>query len=254
MTFHTTGRPAVIAHRGASLLAPENTRAAFAAAVEAGADGIELDVHLSADDVPVVIHDARVDKTTNGTGNVRDLALAQLQTLDAGTYFSPAHAGERIPTLEQVFAEFGDSLTSAGHRLWINVEIKAQPRHVKGLERAVTRLVRDFGLEDTVWVSSFKPHSLALVRRLAPDIRCGMLYSPYTLSALLLAPITPFEAFHPHVSLVNAWFVSLAHRLGRRVIVWTVDRPDKAAELATWGVDGVITNDPGRTLAGIVSK
>ncbi|MGC9348094.1 MAG: glycerophosphodiester phosphodiesterase [Anaerolineae bacterium] len=246
----TTNRPAVIAHRGASHLAPENTMVAFAAAVEAGADGIELDVHLSADGVPVVIHNAGVEGTTSGTGQVSNLTLAQLQALDAGAHFSPAYAGERIPTLEQVFAVFGNRLTTAGDRVRINVEIKPQPLGVTGLELAVVELIHDFGLEDTVWVSSFKPYSLASVHRLAPEIGCGLLYSPLTLSALFLAPVTPFEAFHPHVSLVRPWFVRLAHKLDRRVIVWTVDCPARVRDLVRWGVDGIITNEPGQIRAG----
>jgi glycerophosphoryl diester phosphodiesterase len=246
-------RPAIIAHRGASSSAPENTLAAFAAAAEAGADGIELDVHLSADGVPVVIHNQNVDSTTSGSGKVNDLTLAQLQQLDAGTHFGPEFAGERIPSLAQVFAAFGDRLTSAGNRLWINVEIKPQPRHVTGLEIAVAELIHQFGLEDQVWVSSFKPHALSLLHRAAPEVGCALLYSPVTLTALLLLPITPSDAVHPHVSMVSRWFVNVAHRLDRTIVVWTVDNPLTAADLGRWGVDGVITNDPATARAAFGS-
>src|SRR6056297_841327 len=94
------------AHRGASAVAPENTLAAFTAALQAGADGIELDVHLTRDGVPVVMHDETVDRTTNGSGRIRDLSHAEIDDLDAGSWFGPRWRGEKIPTLEKVLVAF----------------------------------------------------------------------------------------------------------------------------------------------------
>ena len=130
--------------------------AAFARAVELGAHGIELDVHLSADGVPVVIHDFTVDATTDGSGPVSSMPLAQLKELDAGSSFAPAFAGEPIPTLAEVLETFG-------HRLFLNIELKTTSPGDNGLERAVIAQVREHGLDrnDRVLLSSFNPpHSL----------------------------------------------------------------------------------------------
>jgi glycerophosphoryl diester phosphodiesterase len=247
----------VIGHRGASHEAPENTMAAFQAAVAAGADGVELDVHLTSDGVPVVIHDARVDGTTDGTGLVNDLSLAEIRRLDAGSHSGAtggshsgatggshsgatgAFAGELVPTLEEVLAAFGELLL-------INIELKGQvrPQAQAQLETTVADLVRGLNLQERVWVSSFKPYSLHRMRRVAPEIACGLLYSPLSLGAAWLAPITPFEALHPHLTLAPPWFVRLAHGMGKRVVVWTVDDVARGTSLLDAGVDALITNNP----------
>lgn len=233
-------RPLIFGHRGASQRAPENTLPAFRAALEAGADGVELDVHLSADSVPVVIHDDRVDTTTDGTGAVASLTLAQLQALDAGGGFDPRFAGARIPTLEQVLREVGP-------RLWINVEVKVQ----QGL-KAIVAAVRRTGMAARVWFSSFRPYTLYRLRALAPEVACGLLYAPPTAMSLLLRPFTPHEALHPHVSMVTSRFVRRAQRQGLRVVAWTVDEPAMAQQLAAWGVDAIITNAPAALRASLV--
>ncbi|MBN1874110.1 MAG: glycerophosphodiester phosphodiesterase [Anaerolineae bacterium] len=229
-------RPLILGHRGASHMAPQNTLAAFHKAFEVGADGIELDVQLSVDGVPVVIHDATVDATTNGTGFVAEFSLAQLKALDAGTSFSPAFIGERIPTLEEVLMDIGD-------KLLINIELKAPTSRAKGLEEAVVGVVRRTGMQKRVWFSSFKPYALYRSRQLAPEIPCGLLYGTQ-LRTLLLRPFTPYEALHPAKELVTEAGIRRAHRRGLRVAVWTVDDPDQARQLAEWGVDAIITNEP----------
>jgi len=139
-------RPLVFAHRGASHAAPQNTLAAFQEAARLGADGIELDVHLSADGVPVVIHNDTVNATTDGHGLVGELSLAQLKALDAGSSFGPAFAGERIPTLAEVFE-------AVGRKLLINVELKAQKNATVELENTVAALVPRMGMAGRVWFS-----------------------------------------------------------------------------------------------------
>ena len=231
------GRPLIIAHRGASRLAPENTLAAFRRAVEIGADGIEIDVQLSTDSVPVVIHDATVDRTTNGSGWVRDLTLAQLQELDAGSHAGAAFAGERIPTLEEVLTEVGD-------KLLIDIELKYPTLETASLEAQVIEVIRRLGMQQRVWLSSFKPYALHTTRRLAPEMPCGLIYGPLSPGSWLLAPITPHEARHPHASLVGERMMRRARQRGQRVITWTVDEPAQARQLATRGVDAIITNTP----------
>ncbi|HEY76792.1 MAG TPA: glycerophosphodiester phosphodiesterase [Thermoflexia bacterium] len=236
------GRTLNIAHRGASAVAPQNTLAAFRRAAELGADGVELDVRLSADGVPVVIHDAVVDHTTDGTGRVADLPLTALKELDAGSWFDPAFAGERIPTLDEVFEEVGRTLL-------INVELKPEPGRDRGVAEAVIRRIERHGLADRVLLSSFDPFILRRARRLAPQIPLGFLYETAPLSRLarLLARAMPglrTAAIHPHWRLIRPSTVQRAHNRGRRVIAWTVDTPDAMRHLIGWGVDGIITNYP----------
>ena len=234
-------RPLIFAHRGASRVAPENTLAAFRQAVEIGADGIELDVQLSADGVPVVIHDTTVDRTTDGSGWVRDLTLAQLQELDAGGHAGAAFAGERIPTLEEVLAEVGD-------RLLIDIELKYPTLETVSLEGQIIEVIRRLGMQQRVWLSSFKPYALHTARRWAPAMPCGLIYGPLSPGSWLLGPITPHEALHPHASLVSERMMQRARKRGLRVITWTVDDPAQARQLATRGVDAIITNTPGALL------
>lgn len=229
-----------LGHRGASYDAPQNTLAAFRLANAYGADGYELDVHLTKDGVPVVIHDFTVDKTTDGTGPVAGFTLAELKRLDAGVKFSPRFAGERIPTLAEVF----DILEP--HSI-VNVELKTKSLGDNGLERATIRLIRERGLQDRVILSSFNPFSLFRVKRLAPDLKIGLLYAPdlplYLRKAwfrLLLRP----QALHPHYSMVGGRYMEWAERHGYEVNVWTVDEPEDMRRLAALGVNAVITNRP----------
>lgn len=236
------GRPFVLGHRGASHAAPQNTLAAFRKAADVGADGIELDVHLSRDGVPVVIHNNSVDATTDGTGLVRELTLAQLKALDAGAHFDEAFMGERIPTLEEVLAEVGS-------RVLVNIELKAG--QTAALVVAVVDLVRRMKMADRVWFSSFKPYALYRARALAPEIPCGLLYGPLNLGTLLLRPFTPHEALHPYKNLLTERSVRRAHRHGLRIFTWTLDDPAVARKFAAWGVDGIITNQPAEILAAV---
>lgn len=234
-----TGR-LIIAHRGASAAAPPNTLAAFEKAVELGADGVEFDVHLSADRVPVVIHDFVVDGTTDGSGRVAEMRLAQLKQLDAGSSFDPTFAGERIPTLEEV-------LEAVGSRLLLDIELKSMSLRGNGLEQAVIAQVEQYSLGDSVLFSSFNPLSLRRAKRIAPHIPVGLLYAPdlpLPLRRAWLAPLVPHEARHPEHTMVDADYVAWARRHGYRVNTWTVDDPDEMRRLITLGVDGIITNVP----------
>ena len=243
------GRPLVLGHRGASHAAPQNTLAAFRKTADVGADGIELDVHLSRDGVPVVIHNDSVDATTDGKGLVREMTLAQLKALDAGVHFDAPRsdarfANERIPTLEEVLAE-------VGARLLTNIELKAA--QTAALVPAVVDLVRRMGMTNRVWFSSFKPYALYRARALAPEIPCGLLYGPLNPGTLLLRPFTPHEALHPYKDLLTEHAVHRAHDRGLRVFTWTLDDPAVARKFAAWGVDGIITNEPAEILAALTA-
>ena len=229
-----------IAHRGASAVAPPNTLAAFRKAVELGADGVEFDVHLSADSVPIVIHDFRVDDTTDGSGRVADLTLAQLKQLDAGFTFDPSFAGERIPTL-------GEVLETVGSQLLLNIELKTTSLRDNGLEQEVIGLVEQHGLDDRVLLSSFNPFSLRRAKRIAPQLSVGLLYAPdlpLPLRRAWLAFLALHEARHPEHTMVDAQYMAWARRRGYRVNVWTVNDPGEMRRLIRLGVDGIITDVP----------
>jgi len=220
------------AHRGASAAAPENTMAAFRAAEAAGADGIELDVHLSRDGVPVVIHDETVDRTTVGHGRIAELSLAQLRQLDAGTWFSPVFAGETVPTLEEVFAWAAD-------RLRLNVEIKAVPA---GL--AVSELLRAYPLV-RVLVSSFDHALLEQLRLQNPDLPLGFLVdSRFWRRIVRRAVGCRAESVHPRYDLLSRHLMAACRQHGLAVHCWTVDRPDVCNSLRRLGAAGIFTNDP----------
>jgi glycerophosphoryl diester phosphodiesterase len=230
-----------LAHRGASGHAPQNTMAAFSLAAEMGADGIELDVHLSADGQAVVIHNDTVDETTDGSGRVHQMTAAQLQSLDAGGWFDPRFAGEPIPTLEQVFA-------ALAQHLLVNVEIKVEAGyHPMEQEAEVVRLIEDYDMVERVIVSSFSPSSLRRVHRMNPRIPLGFLYGsagPGFLPLLIHWFYAPLTAWHPHLDRVNTGYLSRARRWRQRVNVWTVNAADDMRHMRDLGVDGIITNYP----------
>lgn len=228
------------AHRGARLHAPENTLPAFQLAVEHGADGIELDVYLSADGIPVVIHDSNLERTTNGSGSVARKTLAELKTLDAGRHFSPDFSGVQIPTLEEVFETLGEHLL-------FNVELKGWGRGAQMAE-AVAAMIRRYGLERRVLVSSFNPVNLIHLWRLAKDVPVGYLYERVgsLVGWITRRLIGRHAAQHPHYSMVNEQYMTWARKHHYRVNVWTVNEADDIRRMCNLGVDMIITDDPKR--------
>ena len=227
-----------IAHRGASAVAPENTLAAFEKAEALGADGVELDVRLCADGVPVVIHDASVDRTTGGSGRVADMPLTQLKELDAGSWFGPAFSKEPIPTLTE-------TLETVGGKLILNIELKGEGLLNRGLVRAVVDVIRKHGLGKRVLLSAFNPFTLRRVQKIAPQLPTALLYASASLPhfASLIAR-RPYAALHPHVAALSAEHVDRIRRHNHRIHVWTVDDPREMRRLIRWDVDGIITNVP----------
>lgn len=239
MSFYLD-RPLNFAHRGASHEAPANTLAAFLLAVDLGAEGIELDVHLSKDGHIVVIHDFDVSATTDGQGLVRDKTLAELKDLDAGSWFDPVFAGQRIPTLQEV-------IDAVGRRLLLNIELKVKGWGDGGLVAKVVQAVEQNGLVDRVILSSFNPLAVWRVKRRNPQIATGLLYAdgmPLFLRKAWLRKLARPTALHPHYTMVDAHYVWWANRQGYRVNVWTADDPADMSRLMRQGVDIIITNRP----------
>jgi len=233
-------RPLNIAHRGARDVAPENTLAAFGAAIAAGADGIELDVSRCATSEIVVIHDDTLDRTTNGAGRVSETPYARLRELDAGSFFDATFAGERIPTLEE-------TLDRVAGRIRVNIEIKPVGPRANGIEREVVEMVRAHGMMDEVIISSFDPYVLGRTRRVAPDMPLGALYGsgPSALAMHVWCWLTGYpDALHPHQGLVTPRMMARARRRGCHVNVWTVNERAEMERLIALGVDAIITDHP----------
>ena len=237
----------VFAHRGARRAAPENTLPAFAAALEMGVDGIELDVHVTSDGQLVVIHDFDVRATTDGAGLVHSLTAAQVRALDAGSHFSPSFAGTRVPTLDEVF-------DLVGSRCAVNIEIKSEDPYARDASDAVVAFIQRRRLYDQVIVSSFNPVTLIKLRYLDHLIPLGLLYEaempPFLRDAFAGPPIQP-EAHHPHYHAVDHSYMTWAQQIGARVNTWTVNDPLEAQHLAALGVNVIMSDVPDVIIAAL---
>jgi glycerophosphoryl diester phosphodiesterase len=246
--------PVIVAHRGASATHPENTLSSFEEAIRLGARIVELDVRLTSDGVAVVMHDASVDRTTDGSGAVHELTAAQLRALDAGTHGRL----ERVPTLAEV-------LELASGRAAVALEIKnlpGEPGYDADRERVVEATHAE--LERTAFdgpalVLSFNPTSVRASKAIAPDVPTGFLTTDLVPppDALALAVAERHEMVLPGTrSLIPAGeaFVDEVHAAGLRVGTWTVDEPEELEMLLGWGVDAVASNDPAMALAVLAER
>ena len=243
-------RPVVFAHRGASAHAPENTIPSFELALTQGADAIELDAKLTSDGQIVVFHDATIDRTTEGTGRLAQKTLAELRSLDAGSFFSDQFRGTKIPTLEEVFE-------AVGKKIFINVELTNYATPRDALVEKVCALVRKHGLEKSVIFSSFFASNLRQAQRFLPEVPRGLLALGGWMGAWARSfgfSFGNYVALHPYLTDVNAQQVSRVHQLKRRIHVWTVNKPEDVARLNSWGVDGIFTDDPQLALQVIGRK
>ena len=240
MSYKNLPRPVIFGHRGSSAHAPENTLAAFELALKQGAPALELDAMLSADGQVVVIHDDSVDRTTNGSGKVRNMTLQALKELDAGSYFDPDFTGEKIPTLSEVFE-------TLGQKIFINIEIKNYAAPLDNLPSHIACLVQKFNLGEFVLFSSFNPIALLKLRRLLPQVASGLLIFHGSMGGWArgwLGRRFPCQAFHPDLRDVTPAFVASTHQTGRRMHVYTVNDPEEMKRLFALGVDGIFTDDP----------
>ena len=224
-----------IAHRGASAYEPENTLRAFERAVEMGATMLELDVHLSRDDQPIIIHDPDLARTTNGTGRAADLSLAQIKLLDAGL-------GERVPTLSQV-------IDLARDRVQLYLELKDQRAPAP-----VVRALQEAAFVDQVVLCSFYPWLIQEAKYLEPATRTSMLVGDrdrqadfvdwaLAVRADYVHPCWEHSVPRPH-TLLSPAFIADIRRQGLGIILWHEERPAELYELVKLDVDGICTNTP----------
>lgn len=252
-------QPLIIGHRGASAVAPENTLAAFKRAIHLGADGLEFDVRLAGDGVPVVIHDETLQRTALVQKRVAELSAAELQQLNVGSWFSRSRKAsidefpsERIPTLQQLFELFASSPAL------LYLEMKCDPSQRAQLAAACCRLLRNSSLRQRVIVECFDLAAIEAVKRIEPGIRTAALFQPKLSrpSSLLMgqrlvdqATAAGADEIALHYKLASHRVIDKANLAGLKVVVWTVDDPIWIQRARRSGIDALITNDPATMLS-----
>lgn len=229
----------VWAHRGASAYAPENTIPAFRMAMEMGADGIELDVHLSSDGKLMVIHDHLVNRTSNGTGRVVDMTCQELKKLDF-SYGMSEYSGARIPTLREVYGLI------KGSTMTVNVEVKSDEVIYPGIWDRLISLEREMGMEGRVIYSSFNHYVLQKIRELDPGAEIGLLYANAMVDPWVYAAYLKADAIHPHckAALMCPGLMEGCAENGIKVNAWAADTEQDMKALIQEGANALITNSP----------
>lgn len=251
--------PKCIAHRGARDSAPENTLAAFLQAKHAGCSWVEFDVQCSKEGVPMVMHDTKIDRTTNGQGDIDAYRLAELKTFDAGRYFSPDFIGETIPTLDEALAFL------AQHGMHANIELKSTRGNAeedRRLAYACSQVLSRYVTGNSQYlVSSFSPSLLTSAREYMPEVAMGLIVEDDPGQRFILAQtkwatiIQALKLYSLHVNhaLVNRETMSLLTRLTPHILCWTVNDVTRAKTLFDLGVTSVFTDMPS-TLVSMVGK
>ncbi len=249
VTFFAQSRPLVFAHRGGCALGPENTLAAFDLGLAAGADGLELDVHLSADGIAVVHHDATLDRTTSASGPLAARTVAELARIDAGCRFAGRgtfpfrNQGVGIPTLADVLRRYPDTRIIA--------EMKVNSRE---MGEAVARDVRRAGAAERVCAAGYGARSAAAARAALPEMAASACHAEVRLAVYRTWACWPvrraryggYQAPEHNgvLRIISPRFIRYAHEAAIRVQVWTVDEEPDMRRLFEWGADGLITNQP----------
>lgn len=234
-------KPLILAHRGARKLAPENTISAFKKAIKLGFDGVEMDVVLTKDKVPVVFHGNDLSHATREVGLIHETLSSDLFKIDAGSLFDERYAEERIPPLSEVLDLF------SGTDLFLNIELKSQPRGHNGIEKIVAEMIYHYRLYDRVMISSFSPLILRRFSKIAPKIPSGLLVGPHPfffLKTLLSANMLSVSSVNPVFQYTSERLVKFAHSLDWKVFVWTINTRQEFQRAVEMDVDGIITDEP----------
>ena len=244
--------PLIIGHRGASAVAPENTMAAFGEAIAAGADGIEFDVRLTRDGVPVIIHDSTLRRTGGLQRRVGELTWSELEQVDAGSWFNQRFATETVPTLKELLTLF------ESNNLFLHLEMKSDsPSEHTPLADACCRLINEHSLKERIVVSCFDHAALKVVKSIDSEIKTAALFEPSLSNLSVLsndrvinqAIAVGASALALHHRLARKQLVDKAKLLGWGVAVWTVDDPAWIERARSIGIDALITNNPAAMLA-----
>jgi glycerophosphoryl diester phosphodiesterase len=231
-------KPLVWAHRGASNVAPENTIEAFSLAYDVGADGIELDVHLSKDGELIVAHDETVDRCSSGTGRIIDMTLKEIKQLDFSNH-KAGYRGSKTPTLAEVYEFIKPT------NMTVNIELKTGIVLYEGIEEKCVNLARDMGMLDRGFYSSFNHYSLLLLKSLESNARIAPLYTEALVDPWQYAVHIGAQAIHPfYPSMATPKIMEELAKAGVLCNPWTVDDEKALAWMAQLGVNAVITNKP----------
>ena len=231
----------IFAHRGSKGTHPENTLASFKEAVRVGSDGIELDVHLTKDGQLVVIHDETVDRTTNGTGEIRNLTLAEIKAMDAGSWFHNKYAGEKIPTLEEVLL----LLTELGFNGQLNIELKTDVIQYKGLVEKCLALQSAKDWPFAIVYSSFNPYTLVELKEANPSQEIGLLFESKEWADKGDAMLEK-ESYHPDLKLLD-WAIEW-NRNQLPLRVWTVNEDTDINRCFELQIEAIFTDYPEKAL------
>ncbi|QOR34702.1 glycerophosphodiester phosphodiesterase [Clostridium sp. 'deep sea'] len=235
----------ILGHRGASGYAPENTMSSFKLAILQNADGLEFDVHLSKDNIPVVIHDRTINRTTNGSGLVAEYTASELQQFDAGSWYGKKFRGFKIPLLAEVL----QLCKVVDKQLLLNIELKAGSKMYKNIERIVIDMVSEYRLEKQVIISSFDHFALQRVKEINPNIKTGVLYAASWIKPWRYREVLNFNALHPAWHTLTPELLKHCHEAGLAVNTYTVNDTKYVDQMIALGVDGIITNYPNKLIA-----
>ena len=231
------------AHRGFSGRYPENTMLAFQKALEAGCEGMEFDVQLSRDGQVVIIHDERVDRTSDCRGSVREYTLSQLRQMDFSAGYRGQVPVQRIPTLQEYFELVRD------RDIISNIELKTGVYEYPGIEEKVDKLIRQYHMEDRVILSSFNHHSILRMQAIHPELQYGFLSETWILNAGAYTAGHGVQAYHPHLAMVTEQEAADLKAHGVQINTWTVNEEADSLRMIRMDVDGIIGNFPDRTKA-----
>ncbi|MGE7601303.1 glycerophosphodiester phosphodiesterase [Peribacillus sp. NPDC097675] len=228
----------IFAHRGSSGTHPENTMLAFKEAARVGADGIEMDVQLSKDGEVVVFHDEKLERITGSSGFVKDRTLKELQNLNAALHFKGKVANERIPTLEELLKWL------CNNYLFCNIELKNTFFMYPGLEEKVIRLIREYGMEERIVISSFNHYSLVYCHQLAPEIETAPLYRDGLFMPWVYARAIGGSAIHPSIRSAPDLIIQSSMKAGILVRPYTINKELDMKRLYSLGCSAIITDFP----------
>ncbi|MCA0171161.1 glycerophosphodiester phosphodiesterase [Bacillus sp. RAR_GA_16] len=229
----------IFAHRGASRQCPENTLSAYKRAVELGAEGIEIDIQLSKDGIPVVIHDRTLKRTTSGKGIVTNTTFADLKNLDAGSWFSPKFQDERIPSLEEVL-----TFASNYPDLWLNIELKYYREDDDLLAQTAIPMIKKYRSDKNTLISSFEHERLLEVHKLWSKLETAPLYKGNLHEPWQYAKKLKAKAIHPHFKSIHAPLIKTVRSHGIKVRPYTVNEEKWIRQFLDLEVDGLMTDVP----------
>ena len=229
-------------HRGAMGYYPENTMISFKEAVKQGANGIELDVHLSKDGYLMVCHDERVDRTTNGTGFIKDMTCKELRKLDAGMWFNEKFKGQKLPILREVF----DYLIN--RKVILNIELKAGSSFYDGIEEKLIKLIENYRFTNKVIISSFDHRALVKVKQINPKIKTGILYLSALYEPIKYLKIVGADALHPYFITIDKNLITETSKNNIPINTYTVNDMNIVKKLASYNLNAIITNYPDKAL------